>query len=57
MIQDTSVERLEGVFRATNKIPEDKTVTFVFDGDDLTAEMNMEEIEIGDLEMLEVRIR
>jgi hypothetical protein len=56
-VQETTVERLIGAFRGFNKIPTDKSITLVFDGEDLEPEMTMEEADFEDMDLIEVRVR
>jgi hypothetical protein len=57
ILQESKVTQLENAFRTQNKIPEKKSVTLVFDGEDLESDMTMADVEINDMDMFEVRVR
>ena len=51
------MERLEAAFRNNNNIPQDKSVTLIFDGEELERNMTMQELDVEDLNMFEVRVQ
>jgi len=57
VLPETIVERLEAAFRNNNNIPQDKSVTLIFDGEELERNMTMQELDVEDLNMFEVRVR
>lgn len=55
--QDTTFERIANNFRTVHKIPDDKQITLMWDGDALEPSDVVRDTEIEDMESIEVHIK